>query len=378
MKPSRPLHILFYTPLKPLGHANPSGDLTIAGDLIRFLQNRGHTVHSASSFRSRWFYWKPQTWPECIKEKRKLSRLTPARRPDVWLTYHSYYKAPDVMGPPVCRGSGIPYAIFEASYATKFRRRIKTAPGFLLNRAALKAADHIFANRREDYINLKRIIPDGKTSLIPPGIRPEDFRFDPEARKKWRETWRVGHSPVVATAAMFRPGVKTRGLEWTIRACGDLVESGMDLHLAVAGDGDKRDYLVKLAEKHLRNRVHFTGLLPRERLAGFYSSADVFAFPGFDESLGMVYLEAQSTGRPVAAMADGGVPEVVRHGKTGLLSDPGDFNAFRENIRVLLTDSDTSEEMGRAAAESIKRSFDLETNYGRVEQRLMSLAGMGI
>ena len=73
----------------------------------------------------------------------------------------------------------------------------------------------------------------------------------------------------------------------------------------------ERGRLEKEAAQALPGRVIFTGLIPREKLAGFYSAGDVFAFPGFNEALGMVYLEAQAAGLPVAAMADGGVPEVV-------------------------------------------------------------------
>ena len=64
----------------------------------------------------------------------------------------------------------------------------------------------------------------------------------------------------------------------------------------------------------------------------FYSAGDIFAFPGFRESLGMVYLEAQSCGLPVVACRNGGIPEVVDEGETGYLIPAGDAVALAERI----------------------------------------------
>jgi len=59
--------------------------------------------------------------------------------------------------------------------------------------------------------------------------------------------------------------------------------------------------------------------LSREELIAVLSSATVFACPSIYEPLGIVNLEAMACGIPVVATATGGIPEVVDHGKTGLL-----------------------------------------------------------
>jgi hypothetical protein len=132
--------------------------------------------------------------------------------PDIWLTYHTYYKAPDILGPYIVQKQKIPYVIFQGIYSTKRRRDLRTGIGFLLNRKALQMASHIFSNRKEDEINLRRIIPKDRLSYVPPGIFPKDFQFDPKARSELRRFWNVGETPVVLSAAMFRADVKTEGL----------------------------------------------------------------------------------------------------------------------------------------------------------------------
>ena len=146
----RPLRICFYAPFKPLGHAHPSGDLVTATGIFNFLVKKGHQVVEASSLRCRWVYWKPWRWPRLLWERKRVVRRLSANRADLWFTYHSYYKAPDLLGPFVSKQMGMPYIIFQGIYATKRRRELKTMPGFYLNKSSLCAASHVFANKKVD------------------------------------------------------------------------------------------------------------------------------------------------------------------------------------------------------------------------------------
>ncbi len=371
------LNIYFYAPFKPLGHGRPSGDLAIGTGLYEFLAGRGHRLKVASRLRSRWIFWKPWMVPHVLAERRRLARRLAACAPDLWLTYHAYYKGPDVIGPRVAARAGVPYVIFQGAYATKRRREIKALPGFWLNRHALRFARHVFVNKQVDFVNLKRLLPAQRVSYVRPGIRPRDFSFSDAARRELRHTWHVKETPVVLTAAMFRPGVKFQGLVGTIEACGRLRQNGLDFRLVIVGDGRKRSRLVHLAQAALPGRVFFAGEVPRAELFRFYSAADLFVYPGLGESLGMVYLEAQSCGLPVVAVATAGVPEVVADGKTGLLTPFGDPEAFVGAIGNLLTDAGCRHAMGRAARAHIRQRHDLSENYREVETVLRRIAGGG-
>jgi len=369
------MRIAFYAPFKPLDHPNPSGDLIIARGLRDFLQGRGHEVRPVSPFRARWIYWRPWRLPELLRERCRTDRALTRDPADLWLTYHTYYKAPDLLGPHLARRHGIPYVIFQGIYSTKRRKRIESWPGFYLNRRALLAARRVFTNRRDDLVNLRRLLPEDRIRYVAPGIRPADFPFDPGARKALREEWRVGDATVILSAAMFRPGVKADGLEWTIRTCGRLAQKGHDPRLVIAGDGRERGRLEALAESRLPGRVRFEGKIPRERLHRFYSAGDLFVFPGIRESLGMVYLEAQSRGLPVVAFHNGGVPEVVGDKTTGFLTRPFDRGAFDAAVERLLADDALRRRMGEAARRRVRERHDLDKNYGDMEEELRRIHG---
>ena len=369
------MRIYFYPPFKPLGHANPSGDLIIATGLADFLAGRGHDVVPVQSVRSRWIYWKPQTWPRIAADRARLRRSVRRDMPDLWLTYHTYYKAPDVIGPGVCMRAGLPYVIFQGMYSTKRRRDVRTLAGYWLNKKALLSADHVFTNRRDDLTNLRRIIPGDKLTYAAPGVFPDDFPFSEDGREEWRKNWGVGDAPVVVTAAMFRPGVKSRGLEWTIRACGRLLSQGRNLYLAVAGDGLERPRLEALARQELGRpnppgrqgaARPDTSFLQRRRCLRLprLSGVPGYGLPGSPEL------------RPCPwwPCATGGVPEVTVEGATALLASVDDFDGFSDNIGRLLQDLNLRRAMGRQAAGHVRRKHDLGVNYRLVDEKLRRVA----
>lgn len=367
--------IALYAPLKPLDHPDPSGDRTIGRELAGALTDSGLSLVAPSRFRSRWFSARPRLWLAALGERRRALEEASRARVRLWLTYHTYYKAPDVIGPFVARELGIPYVIFQGIYSTLPRRSLRTRLGYECNRRALLAARLVFTNRKLDLVNLRRLLPEDRLVYVPPGIDPAPFAFDGPSRRELRQAWGVGGEPVVVTAAMFRDDVKTESLTYLLERLGELARAGARFFLVVAGDGVTRERLTALAERELPGRHVFLGLVPREELGAVFGAGDVFAFPGIGESLGMVYLEAQAAGLPVVALADGGVPEVVRHGETGLLVSPGDDAGFREALAGLLADKPRRRAMGEAAEAHVRRRHDRALIYGRVAEILSRLAG---
>ena len=369
------MRIAFYTPFKPLGHHHPSGDLVIATGLYDYFVSRGHQIRSAGPLRARWIYWRPWTWFRLLKVYRQSLRQVSNGQVNLWLTYHTYYKAPDLLGPMVARAAKIPYVIFQGIFSTKRRRHPKTWPGFVLNRAALKSARHIFTNRHDDWVNLKRLLPEDRLTYVKPGLITRRFVFESHARQQLRRSWGVGDEPVILSAAMFRPDVKTEGLSFLIRSCGRLARSGVSFQLVIAGDGKERKNLQRLAERHLPGRIRFVGKIDREQMGRFYSAGDLFVFPGIRESLGMVYLESQSCGLPVVAFHDGGIPEVVVAGETGFLTPVYQSKPFEDAIQKLVVNKKLRRTMGQKAALHVREHHDLIRNYRVMERVLWTIAG---
>ncbi|MGD2271389.1 MAG: glycosyltransferase family 4 protein [Desulfobacterales bacterium] len=369
------MRICFYAPFKPIGHKHPSGDLVIATGLFEFLSRRGHSLRIASSLRTRWIFWKPWQFPYFLRERRRVVRQCIRDHTELWFSYHSYYKGPDLLGPAVAGQANIPYVIFQGVFSTKRKRDVRTWPGYILNKRALCAAQHVFTNKQVDLRNLKRLLPLPRISYVAPGILPEDFTFNSNARKQLRNKLGLGDAPVVLSAAMFRPGVKTQGLEWVLQACGRLVQRGCRFNLLIAGDGKEKPRLLHLAEKNLGRRVHFVGKVSREKMHEFYSSGDLFVFPGIREGLGMVFLEAQSCGLPVVAFANEGIPEVVKDQVTGFLVPMYAAEPFDRAVEKLLSDQALRRKMGMTARKYVRDEHDLDKNYREMESVLKQIVG---
>ena len=128
---NKPMRIAFYAPLKSPTHDTPSGDRRVARLLMDALARAGH--------RSSWRRRSAATTPAATRRARPSLRAQgaalgralagqwlagpPAARPDLWFTYHAYYKAPDWLGPEACAMLDIPYVIAEASHAGQACRR---------------------------------------------------------------------------------------------------------------------------------------------------------------------------------------------------------------------------------------------------------------
>ena len=165
-------------------------------------------------------------------------------------------------------------------------------------------------NNRSDIEALKRILPEDRIAFVPPGIFPEDFQKDERGGKRVRR--RFGIDPdttLILTAAMLRPGAKAESLAYLLTSLSLLHRKRNDFKLLVVGGGTLRAEFEKMAEELFPGKpgkAIFADTVPRQQMHRYYSAADIFAFPGIRESIGMVYLEAQSCGLPVVAINAGG------------------------------------------------------------------------
>jgi glycosyltransferase involved in cell wall biosynthesis len=137
------------------------------------------------------------------------------------------------------------------------------------------------------------------------------------------------------------------------------------LRLVIVGEdvtGPGRPYLGELkalAEKlAVSDAVLFTG--PRKDVARVMAACDVFTLPSFEEPFGLVFLEAMAMKRPVVAIDNGGTPEVVEHGKSGLLSAPWDIEGLSDNICKLARDSELRRRFGEYGRERVVSFFNLD------------------
>jgi glycosyltransferase involved in cell wall biosynthesis len=123
----------------------------------------------------------------------------------------------------------------------------------------------------------------------------------------------------------------------------------------------------------LSDHVHFTGFCAEP--ATFVRHCDVYVQPSERESFGIAVLEAMLLGKPVVAARTGGIPEVVEHGASGWLVDPGNAEALAEGLAHVLSPGAGSGSLGAAAAERAVGRFDIQRMVQAYEQVYMEVTG---
>jgi glycosyltransferase involved in cell wall biosynthesis len=345
------VRIAFYAPLKPPDHPVPSGDRQVARLLIAALRRGGHEVTLASRLRLYDGAGDPRR-QQVLAERaaRTAARLVERWRrsgaPELWFTYHLYYKAPDHLGPAVCDALGIPYVVAEASVAGK-RAAGPWAQNHRAVERALRRADAVIGLNTADRAGVVPLLTDpGRWATLAPFI--DTAAYAPGPRE-------AGPVRLIAVA-MMRPGDKLA----SYRVLGAALARLLDLawRLEVVGDGPARGE-VEAALAALGDRVEWRGALPAPAVAERLAAADLCVWPAINEAFGMAMLEAQASGVPVVAGASGGVAGIVRSGETGLLVPPGDAEAFAAAVRRLLSDPTERASMARRARDVVRRDHDL-------------------
>jgi glycosyltransferase involved in cell wall biosynthesis len=130
------------------------------------------------------------------------------------------------------------------------------------------------------------------------------------------------------------------------------------VRLRIVGDGPEHQNLLELArELEITEATTFLGGIPDAELKAEYAHGDVFCLPSVQEGFGIVFLEAMAAGLPVVSTTAAAIPEVVRHGQTGILVPPGDVVSIAGALLLLLTDDERRAAYGRAGR-AIVESYD--------------------
>lgn len=167
--------------------------------------------------------------------------------------------------------------------------------------------------------------------------------------------------------------IELKGCEYLIRAF-EIIQAHMPkTELVVIGDGPERYRLEALAREKLK-RFRFLGRQPREVVKQWMNRAKVFSVPsvrvksGAEEGFGLVFVEAQAMGCPVASFSSGGIPEAVVHQETGLLAKERDWDALAHNIEALLRSNGTWQRMSQYGRRRVISHFDLNRQTAVLEK----------
>jgi phosphatidyl-myo-inositol dimannoside synthase len=217
--------------------------------------------------------------------------------------------------------------------------------------------------------------PHAALEYVPPGVDTDRFAPDPAARAEMRSRYGLGDRPVVLCLSRLVP---RKGQDMLIRALSAIRERVDGAVLVIVGGGPYLATLHRLArEAGVTDHVIFTGGVPSAELPAHHAMADVFAMPcrtrgaGLDvEGLGIVYLEASSTGVPVVAGTSGGAPETVRDGVTGRVVNGRDVDEIATAIADILADPGRAAEMGAAGRRWAVGNWQWRSQAARLHSQL--------
>jgi glycosyltransferase involved in cell wall biosynthesis len=166
-----------------------------------------------------------------------------------------------------------------------------------------------------------------------------------------------------------------------LKALALVKQSTTKFKLLIVGEDDPRatpgggSYMAQLKELtcefDLADNVIFTGF--RRDISHILAASDIFAMPTYEEPFGIVFLEAMAMKKPIIAIESGGVPELVEHGKVGLLSAYQDDAQLAMNIIKLINDQRLRQEMGESGRRKLDQYFTPQRMADEVEQVYLSV-----
>ena len=197
--------------------------------------------------------------------------------------------------------------------------------------------------------------------------RPETIRtvkpgadtqlFTPGTNRNTERSRRELGIPLNAKVVVFVGRLQRfKGPEVLLRATAELFQRDPYRNLRVvicggaSGNGSSvEDYRQLARELGIQHRVRFIPPRPPAELVAVYQAADIVAVPSYNESFGLVAVEAQASGTPVVAARVGGLPIAVRDGETGVLVRGHEPAAWADALGQLLDDDDLRIGMGETA-----------------------------
>lgn len=215
-----------------------------------------------------------------------------------------------------------------------------------------------------------------KITVIPSGV--ETHRFSPSIKaESIKKKYNIKKEEKLILSVQ-RLHVR-KGLEFSLKAFALIKGKRKDVKFLIVGEGPEKKKLLKLAQDlHISDVVFFTGHVSEQDLPKYYAACDIFAFHSVYESLGVVLLEAISSGKPVVTTSVGGIVDIIKDGVNGLLVRPCDSLAFARAILSILNQPQLMKKMGKEARRIALEKFDWQKvshSYFNSYQSLLAKTG---
>jgi glycosyltransferase involved in cell wall biosynthesis len=244
--------------------------------------------------------------------------------------------------------------------------------------ACALAADHWFAISSDTRDKLVQLgVPATRQSLLLPGVAAPDWAPTLALRTAVRQRLRIDDRPFLFSLAYLR---RRKGIDLGIEAFAAVASQFPELLYVIGGNGPEASSLMELAQaRGVADRVRFAGSIDDATKAALFAECELFLLSNRAErndveGFGIVFLEAGLFGKAVIGGDNGGVPEAVVHGRTGLLVDTRDAIELTAAVRTLLLDPARSAEMGRNGRQRALQDFSWAQRGAAFVEQLDALA----
>lgn len=205
-------------------------------------------------------------------------------------------------------------------------------------------------------------LPQEKTTVIYNGIDTDLFL--PDAGMLRTSIGIPEDVPVIGTVARLEP---TKGIKYLLEAAHHIDKKYDTVYFLIVGDGPDQDSLQQQARiLGIEERVIFYGFC--HDIPSLLPVFDIAVIPSLREGMSIFCLEALASGRPVVASEVGGLPEIIRSGKTGLLVPPGDPEALAEALVFLLKNREMATSLGSKGKEMVVQYFTCSRMIERTKE----------
>lgn len=222
-------------------------------------------------------------------------------------------------------------------------------------------------------------VPESQIHIVSPcpHITPETFPVTVDEVVAFDKEHQLDGKRVILSVGRL---VERKGVDRVIEAMAMIKTQHPNALYVIAGNGQYAYELKKIVERlSLQKHVYFVGKLSDQELAKWYQRCDLFIMPSRQlsnrdvEGFGIVYLEANSFGKPVIGGKSGGVADAVTHEETGLLVDPNNVAEITAAIDRLLTDAPLATRLGNQGMQRVRAEFQWSQQARRLEQLISKL-----
>lgn len=158
--------------------------------------------------------------------------------------------------------------------------------------------------------------------------------------------------------------IESKGVFVLLEACAILLKNQVSFHCTFVGgigDVNEEQFKEKVQKLHLYNNVAYLGKKYGNEKKSEFEKADIFVFPTYFETFGIVNLEAMQFSLPIVSTFEGGIPDVVEDGVTGFLVPQKDATALADKLEILIINPEIRKQMGAAGREKYEKEFTLDT-----------------